>query len=176
MSNNNQNSSQPTGEQTPGGSEGHEDEVLDSAETPDEEDSEEPEEEEDSTEWDHERSLRKIRKANAENKRLRERAKAAEKKAASADDLESENASLRAANLRLEVAGELGIPVPLAKRLQGGTREEIMADAEDLLELVAPGGTRSRKPANQFGESHSNKSEPVKPPSLDEIAESFMSD
>ena len=88
--------------------------------------------------WDPERAKRKISKVNSENKALRERATQAEKKAASVDDLTKQNGDLNADNLRLRVGYELGLPLAIAERLKGSTREEMLADAEALVELVAP--------------------------------------
>lgn len=93
----------------------------------DEEDGPEP--------FDSERALAKIRKANAEAKSQRERAKAAEAKAAGAEDLEKRASGAEARALRLEVALDLGLPKALATRLQGDTAEELAADAEQLLAL-----------------------------------------
>lgn len=93
--------------------------------------------------WDPERARKKITKVNSENKALRDRATKAEQKAASVDDLAKENGGLKASVLQLEVGYELGLPLAIAKRLQGTTREEMLADAETLVELVAP----SKKPA-----------------------------
>jgi hypothetical protein len=95
--------------------------------------------------WDPERAKRKISKVNSENKALRERATKAEQKAASVDDLTRQNGDLSVANLRLEVGYELGLPLTIAKRLQGTTREEMLADAEALVELVAP----TKRPTTQ---------------------------
>lgn len=122
------------------------DEAVEDA-TPDESTTESPE---DSTEdadaaWDPERAKRKITKVNSENKALRERATKAEQKAASVDDLTRQNGDLSVANLRLEVGYELGLPLTIAKRLQGTTREEMLADAEALVELVAP----TKRPTTQ---------------------------
>ena len=103
---------------------------------------------------DPERARRKIAKTNSENKALRERATTAEKKAADVDDLTRTNTDLTATNLRLEVGYELGLPLSLAKRLQGGTREEMLADAEALVELVTPAkipGTRKPTEALRVG-------------------------
>ena len=63
-----------------------------------------------------------------EQERLTERAAAAEKRA---EDLE-----VRA--LRLEVASENGLTAAQAKRLVGGTREELESDAKELLETFKP--------------------------------------
>lgn len=49
-------------------------------------------------------------------------------------ELESE----RLASLRLQIAGEKGLPVALANRIQGTTPEEIAADVETLLPLLKP--------------------------------------
>ncbi|QNQ90725.1 hypothetical protein GP475_08800 [Corynebacterium poyangense] len=65
------------------------------------------------------RILARLRKKSSENKRLRERALAAEGELT-----------------RLQVAVEKGLPMDLAKRLVGGTKEELEKDAEALLELV----------------------------------------
>ena len=62
----------------------------------------------------------------SEQQRLTERAEIAEKAAANA------NAQL----LRAEVAMKMGLPSVLATRLTGETREELEADAEQLLALV----------------------------------------
>ncbi len=96
--------------------------------------------------WDPERARKKIAKTNSENKALRERATTAEKKAANVDDLARERDDLSAHNLRLEVGYELGLPLNLARRLQGSTKEEMVADAEALVELVSPAKQPSRKP------------------------------
>lgn len=88
--------------------------------------------------WDPERAKAKIRKINLENKQLRERATQAEAKAATADDIQAQNATLGVENLRLKVGYELGLPISLATRLQGATREEMIADAETLVDLIAP--------------------------------------
>lgn len=83
-----------------------------------------------------------------EAQRLVERAEAAEKRAQ----------EIEAHAIRLEVAAEKGLTPAQAKRLLGTTREELEADADDLLatfkpaateEVVAPSldlGTRSGSP------------------------------
>ena len=114
--------------------------------------SEQPESQEDDRDdsWDPERAKRKISKVNSENRTLRERATKAEEKAASVDDLTRQNTDLSTANLRLEVGYELGLPLSLAKRLQGSTRDEMVADAEALVELVAPKRPGTRRPAEDL--------------------------
>ncbi|WP_292605961.1 hypothetical protein [Nocardioides sp. REDSEA-S30_B4] len=108
---------------------------------------EQPESQEDDGDeaWDPERAKRKIGKVNSENRALRERATKAEQKAASVDDLTKENGGLKATVLQLEVGYELGLPLAIARRLQGATREEMLADAEALVELVAP----TKRPPSQ---------------------------
>lgn len=88
--------------------------------------------------WDPERAKEKIRRVNSENKALRERATQAEQKAAGVDDLEDQAKTLGSENLRLKVGYELGLPLNLAIRLQGSNREELLADAESLIEIVSP--------------------------------------
>jgi hypothetical protein len=43
--------------------------------------------------------------------------------------------------LRLEVVTETGLPAAMAGRLQGATKDELLADAESLKALLAPNGT-----------------------------------
>lgn len=67
-----------------------------------------------------------------------------------ADDLKAarEAASESAAKvLRYEVAAEAGIPLALAARLTGTTREEITADAENLKALIPAAGATPSRPA-----------------------------
>lgn len=167
-------------EETPGGSEPVESDMpVDSDNSPSDEEDETAEDSDDGDEqeeWDRERALSKIRKTNAENKRLRERSKKAEEESKKLPDLEARNRELESRLLRMEVAAELGIPKSIADRLNGGTREEVLADAEELLALIGPAAPKQRKPINGFGESHSNEAAPVKPISLDELAAGFMRD
>lgn len=68
----------------------------------------------------------------SELQKLQERAEAAEKRSADTE----------ARLLRAEIAAEKGLPAALAARLTGDTKEELEADAEQLLALVgkpAPG-------------------------------------
>lgn len=111
--------------------------------------------------WNPERARRKIGKVNSENKALRDRATTAEKKAASVDDLTEENGGLKATVLQLEVGYELGLPLAIAKRLQGSNREEMLADAEALVELVAP---TKRPPSNRPTEQLRGGGQPDREP------------
>lgn len=102
--------------------------------------------------FDEERAKAKIRKANSEAEQLRKRLKDAEAKAAKYDELEDANKSeqqkladkvaeaerkaqeAEARALRFEVAHERGLTAAQAKRLVGTTREELDADATELLD------------------------------------------
>ena len=68
-----------------------------------------------------------------EQERLTERAEAAEKRAA---ELESQT-------IRLEVASQNGLSPAQAKRLVGSTREELEADAKELLATFKPAADES---------------------------------
>lgn len=98
--------------------------------------------------WDPERAKKKIAKLNSENRALRERAN----KAPKPEDVHAKDqriSELERTNLRYDVGYDLGLPKAIAKRLQGNTREEMLADAEELLEQVAPAAKRpsTRKPS-----------------------------
>lgn len=87
--------------------------------------------------WDPERAKRKIAKLNSEAANLRKRVNEAPK----ADDVAAKDkriGELETASLRYEVALDLGLPKEIASRLQGADRDEMVADAQQLLELLAP--------------------------------------
>ena len=117
------------------------------SEQPEQEPQEEPEDGGKDNEWDPERAKKKIAKLNSENRSLRERAN----KAPKPEDVQAKDqriSELEAANLRYDVGYELGLPREIAQRLQGATREEMLADAEKLVELIAPTKAPStRRPA-----------------------------
>jgi len=101
----------------------------------------------DEASFDASKALDKIKKLNSEAKNLRAAKKAAEDKAAAAGDAADRAKSLEAENLRLRVAASNGLPVELIDRLKGDTEEEILKDAETLLELIAaPKGAPSNRP------------------------------
>lgn len=102
----------------------------------------------------------RIRKLQSESKNLRERAKDAEKKAASLDDITKERDSIAAENLRLSVGYELGLPLALAKRLNGSSREELIADAEELVKIAGAGVPRQRKPVEALRSGGEGDKEP----------------
>jgi hypothetical protein len=61
--------------------------------------------------------------------------------------------TLAAQNLRLQVALEMGLPANLAMRLQGNTHEEVAADAQGLVGLIAPQGFPGMRPIASQGTS-----------------------
>lgn len=131
---------------------------------PSEQESHEPQEGADDDKgeaWDPERAKRKISKVNSENKSLRERASKAEEKAKGADELQQQNTTLGSENLRLRVGYKLGLPLEIAMRLQGSTEDEMLADAEALVELVAP---TKRPPSNRPSERLRGGGEPDQEP------------
>lgn len=96
--------------------------------------------------WDSERALAKIKKANAEAKRLRERVKEAEAKADGVDAVRAELAETKkalaaseAAALRQKVAHTYGLDPVLAGRLRGDTEDALQQDAQALLEVIQAG-------------------------------------
>ena len=84
-----------------------------------------------------ERHYKKLSKFEEEEKKRQEAAMSdlekAQKKAA---DLEAENKRLKVDTLKQSVAAKLGLPESLALRLQGETKEEIEADAKEILESL----------------------------------------
>lgn len=121
---------------------------------------------------DVERAKAKIRKANSENQGLRSRLKELEEKASRLDELENANkseqqrateareaAEKRAVDaeqraLRLEVAAEKGLTAVQARRLIGSTKEELEADADELLETFGtaptPADSIPRRPTERL--------------------------
>lgn len=92
--------------------------------------------------FDPDRALEKIRNLNSEAKNLRERAKAAEAKAAGVDEKETTIAALQ----RQLVAAKTGLPDELVERLKGSSPEELQEDAERLLALFASKQPKQTKP------------------------------
>lgn len=97
-----------------------------------------------------EREARRTAEAEAAalRKQIEDATKTAEQKAA--DDLraaQAEAATNAAKALRYEVAAEAGLPLALAARLTGSTRDELAADAETLKTLIPAGATPPRTPA-----------------------------
>lgn len=121
-------------------------------------------------EFDASRALAKIRKSNAEAEALRKRAKAAEAKAASVDDLTRERDALALQVRQLKVGGEYGLPAALAERLRGDSEEEMKKDAEQLLAIFERRTPPSQTPrtSEPAGATQTPKTDP-KEPSIEEI-------
>lgn len=129
------------------------------------EDAEAPEvEESDDADWrkdfDPDKAAARIAKVQSENKNLRERLKAAEPKAKAANEHEQKITALEAANLRYEVAFDLGLPKELAQRLQGATKDEMLADAEALVKLVGGRAPAQRRPVESLRGGGAPEQEP----------------
>jgi len=88
-----------------------------------------------------------------EAQRLADRAEQAEKRAA---ELESRS-------LRLEVASEKGLTAAQAKRLIGSTREELEADADEILRDFAPATQKVAVPDLDLGPRATGSPEPTTP-------------
>ena len=150
---------------------------------------EEPEESQDTTDWKAEARKWEQRakqshaeaKANAEAaKRLKEMEDADKSEveraaeAAKAAEKRAEEAEARA--LRLEIAHEKGLSPSQAKRLVGSSREELEADAAELLEAFKPTEDRkddtSRRPKERLRPGASADAEPE--PSGEELAEKVL--
>lgn len=70
-----------------------------------------------------------------------------------AQDAAGQVPALSAENVRLKVAIEKGLPATLAARLQGATKEELEADADTLLGMVATGSAGGMRPNPAQGTS-----------------------
>lgn len=110
--------------------------------------------------FDEERAKAKIAKANSEAQGLRKRLKELEEKASKLDELENASkteqqklteqvaalearaAKAEADHLRLSVGAEKGLSPAQARRLLGTTKEELEADADELLTSFKPADER----------------------------------
>ena len=95
--------------------------------------------------FDRDKALEKIRKSNSEAAALRKRLKDEEDKGKVNAEKGEKVTALEAENLRLRVGIKHGLPESLIKRLTGTTEEELLKDAEELMELF-PG---AKKPPSQ---------------------------
>lgn len=122
-------------------------------------------------EFDADKAREKIRKINSENRNLRKRATEAEEKAREADGKDERLTALEAENLRLRVGVKHGLPETLIKRLSGTTEEEILQDAEELMELFGS----KKPPTDQPRTKLRGGGDPTSPPEdmgdLDKFAE-----
>lgn len=94
--------------------------------------------------FDADKARDKIRKLNSEARNLRERAKASEEKALSLDEKEKTISTQVDEIQRLRFAVKHSLPEALVSRLKGSTEEELLADAETLMDLFG-----SKKPPTQ---------------------------
>lgn len=113
--------------------------------------------------FDKDRAMETIRKQREENKNLKkdlqelatlraerqQRAEAemteAQREKARADKAEQEKLVLQADILRRDVIAETGLPAGFADRLKGATKDEMLADAKELLKLI-PQPTNPKAP------------------------------
>lgn len=121
--------------------------------------------------WDSERALKKIRKLNNEIRSAKATAAAAKRRAEGMPDPNNERIkALEAENLRIRIGAKHGLPEELINRLQGDTEEEILADAEKLLDLVS---VRKAPPSRRPTENLRGGTEPATEPEerdLDKLA------
>jgi hypothetical protein len=101
-------------------------------------------EEDEPESFDADKAREKIRKINSENRNLRKRASEAEAKAQDSEGKDGKLTALEAENMRLKIGIKHGLDANLLDRLKGDTEEELLEDAEKLLELFS-----GRKPPTQ---------------------------
>ena len=127
-----------------GGSTTPETDALEATET--DADDTDDEEADEGEQVDTSKLLERLRKKNSENQALRKRTKDAEEKAQNATDAEQRAKALEAENLRYKVALDNGIPAAIAQRLIGNTEEELLADAQKLMEQFGVQAPPSQQP------------------------------
>lgn len=119
-------------------------------EEPQDNEPEEPGTDTDGEGFDPDKAREKIRKINSENRNLRKRAADAEAKAQGVDDKDKTISAQEAEITRLRVAVKHGLPEQLVKRLTGTTEEEILQDAEELMELFGSKQPPSQRPKEKL--------------------------
>lgn len=119
-------------------------------EEPQDNEPEEPGADPDGEGFDPDKAREKIRKINSENRNLRKRAADAEAKAQGVDDKDKTISAQEAEITRLRVAVKHGLPEQLVKRLTGTTEEEILQDAEELMELFGSKQPPSQRPKEKL--------------------------
>lgn len=97
--------------------------------------------------WDPDRALTKIKKLNAEVAKAKQRITATEAEKSTTAERAT---ALEAENMRLRVAVKHGIPESLVKRLTGTTEEEILQDAEELMELFGSKTPPTQRPKEKL--------------------------
>lgn len=121
--------------------------------------------------FDAEKARAKIRKINSENRNLRKRATEAEEKAKDANGKDERLTALEAENLRLRVGVKHGLPEALIKRLSGTTEDEILQDAEELMELFGSKKPPTDQPRTKLRGGGDPTQEPDDTGDLDKFAE-----
>lgn len=118
--------------------------------------------------------LRSIEKQYKKDQKELERLQAEEKKRADAqlseierekkraDELASENAKIKSDLLRREVVDEVGLPATFASRLQGATKDELLADAKELAKTLPQLKVAPKVPATNPGNANAPESEAQK--------------
>ena len=114
--------------------------------------------------FDAEKAREKIRKVNSEAAALRKRLADAETKAQGVDEKDKTISTQEAEIMRLRVAVKHGLPEALVKRLTGTTEEEILQDAEELMDLF---GGAKKPPTQQPREQLRSPGDPTKSPEVD---------
>lgn len=71
-----------------------------------------------------------------EKKRIEANLSETEREKKRADELAAENAKIKSDLIRREVIEEVGLPGSFASRLQGATKEELLADAKELAKTL----------------------------------------
>lgn len=104
----------------------------------------------DAPSFDADKAREKIRKLNSESKNLRERAVKAEQQAKENADNGERLTALEAENLRLRIGVKHGLPESLVKRLSGSTEEELLQDAEELMELFKSKSVPTNQPKERL--------------------------
>lgn len=117
--------------------------------------------------------LERLRKKNSENQALRKRTKDAEEKAQNATDAEQRAKALEAENLRYKVALDNGIPAAIAQRLIGNTEEELLADAQTLMEQFGVKAPPSQQPREK-GRVQNIGNAPLEETDLEKIGSSMF--
>lgn len=118
----------------------------------------------DTDQFDADKAREKIRKVNSEAAALRKRLAEAEERGKDSDEKGKKLTALEAENLRLRIAVKHGLPESLVKRLSGTTEEEILQDAEELMELF---GGAKKPPTQQPREQLRGGGDPTKPAEVD---------
>lgn len=140
-----------------------EDQNPDEPQEGDEQETDEPDSTDDDSGFDVDRAREKIRKVNSENRNLRKRAEEAERKAQENDNATERLNALEAENLRLRVGVKHGLPEAVVKRLNGTTEEEILQDAEELMELLGGKKPPTDQPRTKLrgGGDPTNQPDPI---------------